>query len=500
MGASRHEPDPGAQGQSLARASSPEQASNAVGARPPRSLGVFQLAILTVVVVASLRSLPAMAGYGLASVLLFIIPAILFLVPTALVAAELATGWKGGVFVWVSEAFGTKWGFQAIWLQWVQNVVWYPTQLAFIAASLSFVFLDTGLANSGLYTAIVILVLYWGSTLIALRGGNLFANVGSWSGLVGTIFPGVLLIVFGVIWLGSGQPSQTSLEPAALIPPHTGLSAIVLIVSNVLAYAGMEVNAVHANDMKNPGKGYPRSILIASALILGIFILPTLAIAIAVPHDKLGVTNGINLAFQNFFEAWGLTWGTPVISALIALGALASVVTWIAGPSRGLLAAAQSGLMPPLLQHRNRAGVQSGILMVQGLVVTVLAALFIVIPNVNTAFVALVDMAAALYLIMYMLMFAAAMRLRRTQPDVVRSYRVKGLGVIATIGFLACAAAFLLSFVPPEGFTGVPPALYPVVVGLVVVVLSCPPLLLYRFRKASWDQRGSAEALDPPQE
>ena len=63
------------------------------------------------------------------------IPAILFLVPTALVAAELATGWKGGVYVWVREAFGNRWGFQAIWLQWIQNVVWYPTQLAFIAAS-----------------------------------------------------------------------------------------------------------------------------------------------------------------------------------------------------------------------------------------------------------------------------------------------------------------------------------------------------------------------------
>ena len=60
---------------------------------------VSQLAMLTVVAVASLRSLPAMADYGLASILLYLIPAVVFLVPTALVAAELATGWKGGVYV-----------------------------------------------------------------------------------------------------------------------------------------------------------------------------------------------------------------------------------------------------------------------------------------------------------------------------------------------------------------------------------------------------------------
>lgn len=82
---------------------------------------VSQLAMLTVVAVASLRSLPAMADYGLASILLYLIPAVVFLVPTALVAAELATGWKGGVYVWVREAFGNRIGFLAIWLQWIQK-------------------------------------------------------------------------------------------------------------------------------------------------------------------------------------------------------------------------------------------------------------------------------------------------------------------------------------------------------------------------------------------
>jgi len=457
-------------------------------------MSVMQLAILTVVAVASLRSLPAMAGYGLGSVTLFIIPAIFFLIPVALVAAELATGWKGGVFTWVRKAFGERWGFQAIWLQWVQNVVWYPTQIAFIAASLAFVFLDPNLANSGFYTAVVILVIYWFSTFITLRGGNLFAKVGSWSGLAGTIFPGVLLILFGIIWLASGNTSQAPLQASDIIPPFTGIASIVLIVSNVLAYAGMEVNAVHANDMKNPGSGYPKTVLISSILILGIFIFPTIAIAVAVPSSKLGLTTGINLAFQTYFDAWGIGWATPIISLLIALGAFASVVTWIAGPSRGLLAAARSGYLPTFLQRRNKAGVQVGILNVQGIVVTLLAALFIFVPNINTAFILLVDMAAALYLIMYMLMFAAAMRLRRTHPEVKRTYRTPAMGLIATIGFIACFAAFALGFIPPAGFAaGAPGWAYPLLVAVVVVILGVPPLIFYAARKPHWDQRTAEE-------
>lgn len=464
------------------------------GTTATKFMSITQLAMLTVVAVASLRSLPAMAGYGLGSVTLFIIPAIFFLIPVALVAAELATGWKGGVFTWVRMAFGERWGFQAIWLQWVQNVVWYPTQIAFIAASLAFVFLDPNLANSGLYTAIVILVIYWFSTFITLRGGNLFAKVGSWSGLAGTIFPGLLLIVFGAIWLGSGQPSQTPLEASAIIPPFTGIASIVLIVSNVLAYAGMEVNAVHANDLKSPGKGYPKTVLIASILILGIFVFPTVAIAVAVPSSELGLTTGINLAFQTYFDTWGMAWATPLISLLIALGAFASVVTWIAGPSRGLLAAARSGYLPPFLQRRNKAGVQVGILNVQGIVVTLLAALFIFVPNINTAFILLVDMAAALYLIMYMMMFAAAMRLRRTQPGVTRTYRTPAMGLIATIGFLACLAAFALGFVPPSGFAaGAPGWAYPALVAAIVILLGVPPLIFYAARRPGWDQRSAAE-------
>ncbi|MBO3084512.1 APC family permease [Cellulomonas fengjieae] len=468
-------------------------AIGAPAAGPSVYMSVVQLAMLTVVVVASLRSLPAIATYGLGSVTLFIIPAILFLVPTALVAAELATGWKGGVFTWVREAFGERAGFVAIWLQWIQNVVWYPTQIAFIAASLSFVLGDQNLASNGLYTAVVILVLYWGSTLITLAGGNLFAKVGSWSGIFGTILPAVLLIIFGAIWLGTGERSETTLEASAVIPPWTGIASIVLIVSNVLAYAGMEVNAVHANDMKNPGRGFPRSIAIATLLILLVFILPTIAISVAVPKDKLGVTNGINLAFQQFFDHWGLAWGTPVISLLIALGAFASVVTWIAGPSRGLLAAARTGLLPPALQRRNKAGVQSGILAVQGAIVTLLALLFILVPNGNTAFIALVDMAAALYLIMYMFMFAAAIRLRRTKPDVVRTYRTPAMKFVAGVGFVACAVAFVLAFIRPSGFTGLSETAYPIVVAGVVIVLGGPPLLFYALRRPTWDKRTAAE-------
>ncbi|MCT2997003.1 amino acid permease [Propionibacterium freudenreichii] len=458
-------------------------------------MSATRMAMLTLVTVASLRSLPAMAEYGLASVALFIIPAVLFLVPTALVAAELATGWKGGIYTWVREAFGNRWGFVAIWLQWIQNVVWYPMQLAFIAVCLTYVF-GVNIGNNGFYVAALIIVFYWASTLLSLAGKGLFAKVGSWSGIVGTIFPAVLLIVLGALWLTTGAPVQTDMHASAMLPPWTGIASIVLIVSNVLAYAGMEVNAVHAETMRDPGREFPRATALATVLILLVFILPTMAIAIAVPHSKLGLMDSVNLAFQEFFNHWHIAWATPLISLLIAAGAIASVIAWISGPSKGLLAAARTGLMPVALQKRNKEGVQSHILFAQAGIVTVLALLFVVIPNGDTAFATLIGMASALYLIMYMLMFAAAIRLRHTKPDVKRTYRTPAMNLVAGVGFVACAAAFVLSFIRPAGFTGISGVGYPLLVAVVVVVLGVPPLILYALRRPGWDVRSDEEKAD----
>jgi amino acid transporter len=148
--------------------------------------------------------------------------------------------------------------------------------------------------------------------------------------------------------------------------------------------------------------------------------------------------------------------GTTLIAAQsrqdgISLSGLsASVVTWIAGPSKGLLLAGETGVLPPVLQRRNRAGAQVVIFVLQASIVTVLAALFVVIPNVSASFFTLVDMAAALYLIMYMLMFASAIVLRHKRPDVARAYRVPTMTFVADVGFVASLAAFLLGFVPPR--------------------------------------------------
>ncbi len=123
-----------------------------VTVKKPTFITWTALALMTTGSVASLRSAPTMAVFGLASVFLYVVPAIVFLVPTSLVSAELASGWKGGVYNWVTEGISAPMGLLAIWCQFAMTIFYYPALLAYVASTLAYI-VDPNLANSGVYTA-----------------------------------------------------------------------------------------------------------------------------------------------------------------------------------------------------------------------------------------------------------------------------------------------------------------------------------------------------------
>ena len=125
--------------------------------------------MLTVGSVGYLGSAPALAVFGLASVFLYVLPAFVFLVPVSLVAAELASGWPGGVYNWVSEGISAPMGLLAVWCEFAQTIFYYPALLAYVASTLAYVF-DPGLAGNGIYNAVIIIVLFWGGVLLCSRG------------------------------------------------------------------------------------------------------------------------------------------------------------------------------------------------------------------------------------------------------------------------------------------------------------------------------------------
>jgi amino acid transporter len=133
------------------------------------------------------------------------------------------------------------------------------------------------------------------------------------------------------------------------------------------------------------------------------------------------------------------------------------------------------------------------ILLFQGVIVTFLSLIFVVAPNTSVAFAMLQDVSISLYMLMYICMFAAAIRLRRSQPDVERPIRITGLPVIAVIGILAALSAIVLGLTPPAGFSALAPGPYAAVIAGGVILLAIPAQLLYRFRRPEWTTTDEAE-------
>ncbi|MEO8401812.1 MAG: amino acid permease, partial [Gammaproteobacteria bacterium] len=115
-------------------------------------LTTVALVLLITGAIDSIRNLPATSLFGSSLIFFFIFSAIIFLIPAALVSAELSSGnaEKGGIYHWTHSAFGEKFALLSVWLQWVNTMVWFPTILSFIAGTAIY-FLDPGLAQSKLY-------------------------------------------------------------------------------------------------------------------------------------------------------------------------------------------------------------------------------------------------------------------------------------------------------------------------------------------------------------
>jgi len=157
------------------------------------------------------------------------------------------------------------------------------------------------------------------------------------------------------------------------------------------------------------------------------YLLGSIAISVAVPDSTLELTSGASQAFTVYADGFGFPGLSNILSGLLVLGAVAASIAWIAGPSRSMWLVGRAGYLPQRFQRTNKNDVQMPILLFQGVIVTILSLVFVVAPNTSVAFAMLQDISISLYMLMYICMFAAAIRLRRSQPDVERPIRITGL-------------------------------------------------------------------------
>jgi amino acid transporter len=453
-------------------------------------LGLFALAMINVAAVLSIRNFPSMAIYGWSCIGWYILGAVMFLIPISLAGAELATGWPegGGIYAWVKQAFGEKGGFTALFCEWSNNLVWFPTVLSFIASTLAFA-LTPALANSSLYMFGVMMIAFWGTTAIAYFGEETSTKFGNTGVILGSIIPSILIILLGVWWIGSG--AALVLPPfslGAMVPTIT-VSTLPFFATIVLLFAGMEMAGFHALETKNPQKDFPKAMALSAIIIVVCTVLATLAIAFVIPADKLSLASGVMQAIQYFFTAAGMPWLVAPMAVLITLGGVVSLAAWLIGPAKGLGIVAEEGNMPPLFNRTNRYGAPVAVLLIQAVIGSIISLLYVFLPSVNQAYWILSAMTVELLCIVYVLVFASVIKLRYSQPDTPRPFKIPGgmAGIWLVGGLGACGTtfAFIVGLMPPSYFS-TSGLTYVSAVLFGTFLLAVPPLVFLKFKNPRW--------------
>lgn len=454
--------------------------------------------MMNVSMVAGLANDVQQSFYGLASVTYFAIGAICFFIPTALVAAELASGWsnRGGIFRWVGEGLGKGWGLTCLFILWFQTMLNFgmgmPSFTATIMCYTPNYDAAVKFAQNPQHELLIMtgwIILYWVLAYLATKGVKTFSNLAKYGVIIGSLIPLAVMVILAIVWVAQGHTPAIPMTPKDLIPKWNGMSTLALAAGVFFSYTGIDMNAAHIKQLKHPEKDFTKAMFISIILAFLIFVVGTVIIAMIIPEKQINVLYTLYSVFRILGSTIGMPWLYMVLVWALLCNTIAMVVTNMAGPSFMLGQAGGSGFLPHWLQEKNKHNMPAHLMYTQIAGMTIIAYLVKLIPNVEGFVILLTQTITVLYMIYYILMFTAFLRLRYDQPNRPRSFKVPGgmvgAWIVAGIGLISSVFAIVLAIYPPAQVKSEvgSPAIYISVIVILVAIILAICLALYQLSK-----------------
>lgn len=455
----------------------------------------FQLFAMTTSMVMTVYGFAAFAQQGPTALFFLFLAGILWFVPVTRTSGEMASidGWsKGGVFTWTRHMLGEQAGWSALFYQWVHITVGMCTMMYFIVGCLSITFKTPALDTNPLIKFILMMIILWGLILVQQRGTQTTGKIAQWCFTAGVIFPVFLLLFLFITYLVKGNPMLIHVTPKTILPEKWSGNVLVGFVPFILAFAGAEGSAAHVKNLKNPNV-YPKVMMGLAICAIASDIIGTMAIASTIPHDEIQLSTGIVYAFGELVKAAGLKGGAVIaferiIGLFLAVGIVGEIASWVVGPNAGMYEAAKEGYLPKRFSIANKYGIATNVMILQGVVVSIMAALLTFGAGgdkSNVSFKTAMSLTVALYTLMYMLMFVAYLVLTNKHEDIPRiAYAAKSKlarNIIGVLGLLLSAFGFIVTFFPPADYTADQAHTYLTLLLVAFVIVFFIPFIMYRF-------------------
>jgi amino acid transporter len=432
-----------------------------------KTLRQRDMVLFTVSAILLLDTLTAAASVGAPSVFWWIFLGVIFFIPFALICAEMGCAYpeQGGIYAWIRDGYGGRWASRATWCYWVNTAVWMPAIFILFAGVFKQMFFPE--LSLGWQIAIGVIL-----TWLAVAVNVVALDVGKWIPNLGAILK---VIIFLAIIAGAfvyvqdhGMANPLTFET---LKPDWG-NSLQYIPAIIYGMLGFELVSAGSDEMRDPARDVPRSILISGVIILVLYLLGTMAVLAAIPAGDINLVEGLIDTLHLFFG--GSEVGKLFVLAL-GIGALftffSNGVTWALGCNRAAAEAAMEGELPRIfaLESKN-LGTPIGAAVLMGLVSTFVLIMYGFMSGSNEdLFWSLFAFSAVIFLLPYEGMLMTFVKMRITDPDHPRPYRVPGgLGAARAAAWI-CFAVLALSIVlfmytPGEGME------WPVLAGVIITL------------------------------
>ncbi|MGA2435611.1 MAG: APC family permease [Bryobacteraceae bacterium] len=297
-----------------------------------RDLGLWDLVLFNIAAVVGIRWLAAAAHTGSSSIVLWVLAAVFFFVPSALAVSRLTARFpeEGGIYAWTRHGFGDWHGFLCGWCYWLSNLFYFPnlllagTGMAIYAFGARYAWL----AETRAFVLPVTLAVLWFALLTNLIG----VKTGKWTedlGGAATYLAGAALIAAGLaVWLLHGAASPMHFAPAWNWERVNFWSQIAF------AFGGLELGAIMGGEIRDPGRTVPRAAWIGGGAVAAFYILGTLAILALLPSGSVNVLTGLTQAGAAAGARLGIPWLAPALAVLVSVGIAGQLGAWISAARR----------------------------------------------------------------------------------------------------------------------------------------------------------------------
>lgn len=436
------------------------------------------LTVISVVLVAEAAA--PVAAIGNSQFFWWIFLLITFLLPYGLIASELGTAYMsdGGIYDWVTKAFGHKWGSRVSWYYWVNFPLWLASLAVMTPDLLTTI---TGIEFSTVVTIVIELIFIWGIIWASFYPASDSVWILNGSAIIKMI---LALLVGGLgvyVALTKGMANEMTL--ASLLPAFDlkSLSFISVIIFNLL---GFEVICTFADAMENPAKQIPQAIIVAGLVIAAIYIFSAFGIGVAIPVDKISTSSGM---MDSFKLLTGSTdgWFIILMAFLFLMTLFGNMLSWSFGVNNTACYAAENGDLPKFFAKRSQKNqMPIGAAIANGIVATLVVVMAPILPN-KDLFWSFFSLNLVMFLLSYIPVYPAFYKLRKIDPDTPRPFKVKGndnvLKILIVLPMVMTVISLIFTALPLSFDSETLNQQLPITVGSIVFVLIGE--LIIKFKK-----------------